>query len=65
MGRRATRLKEFEEGVRTIREVLQSGELTTPINRVRVNYRMMPTPVVPVHGGTHGAFGWRGGWPTA
>ena len=45
MGRRATRLKEFEEGVRTIRNVLQGGELVTPNNRVRVNYRMLPTPV--------------------
>ena len=45
MGRRATRLKEFEEGVRTIRNVLQGGELVTPNNRVRVNYRILPTPV--------------------
>ena len=45
MGRRATRLREFEEGVRTIRNVLQGGELVTPNNRVSVNYRMLPTPV--------------------
>ena len=45
MGRKATRLKEFEEGVRTIREVLQGGELVTPNSRVRVNYRLLPTPV--------------------
>ena len=45
MGRRATRLKEFEEGVRTIREVLHGGELVTPNSRVRVNYRLLPTPV--------------------
>lgn len=45
MGRKATRLKEFEEGVRTIREVLQGGELVTPNSRVRVSYRLLPTPV--------------------
>ena len=45
MGRKATRLKEFEEGIRTIRMLLQGGELVTPTSRVRVNYRLLPTPV--------------------
>ncbi len=45
MGRKATRLKEFEEGIRTIRMLLQGGELVTPTSRVRVGYRLLPTPV--------------------
>ena len=39
------RLKEFEEGIRTIRMLLQGGVLETPTSRVRVNYRLVPTPV--------------------
>ena len=45
MGRKATRLKEFEEGIRTIRMLLQGGVLETPTSRVRVNYRLVPAPV--------------------
>ncbi len=45
MGRKPTRLKEFEDGVRTIRMLLQGGELVTPTSRVRVNYRLVPAPV--------------------
>lgn len=45
MGRKPTRLKEFEEGIRTIRTLLQGGELVTPTGRVRVNYRLVPSPV--------------------
>ena len=45
MGRKATRLKEFEEGIRTIRVLLRGGVLETPTSRVRVNYRLVPAPV--------------------
>ena len=45
MGRKATRLKEFEAGIRTIRMLLQGGEMVTPTSRVRVNYRLVPAPV--------------------
>ena len=45
MGRKATRLKEFEEGIRTIRMLLRGGVLETPTSRVRVNYRLVPAPV--------------------
>ena len=45
MGRKATRLKEFEEGIRTIRMLLQGGVLETPTSRMRVNYRLVPAPV--------------------
>ncbi len=45
MGREATRLKEFEAGIRTIRMLLQGGVLETPTSRVRVNYRLVPAPV--------------------
>ena len=45
MGRKATRMKEFEAGIRTIRMLLQGGVLETPTSRVRVNYRLVPAPV--------------------
>ena len=45
MGRKATRMKEFEAGIRTIRMLLQGGEMVTPTSRVRVNYRLVPAPV--------------------
>ena len=45
MGRKATRLEEFEEGIRTIRMLLRGGVLETPTSRVRVNYRLVPAPV--------------------
>ena len=45
MGRKATRMKEFEAGIRTIRMLLQGGVLVTPTSRVRVNYRLVPAPV--------------------
>ena len=72
MGRKATRLKEFEEGIRTIRVLLQGGVLETPTSRVRVNYRLVPAPVYlsmegparPAAGGTGGrrrVSGQRGG----
>ncbi len=45
LGRKATRMKDFEEGIRTIRNLLQGGEMVTPTGRVRVTYRLVPAPV--------------------
>ena len=45
LGRKATRMKDFEEGIRTIRTLLQGGEMVTPAGRVRVTYRLAPAPV--------------------
>ena len=45
MGRKATRLEEFEEGIRTILMLLRGGVLETPTSRVRVNYRLVPAPM--------------------
>lgn len=45
MGRKPTRLAAFEDGVRTIRELLRGGEMATPTGRVGIAFRHGPAPV--------------------
>lgn len=45
MGRKPTRLAEFEKGVQTIRELLQGRRITTPTGLVGIRFELIPAPV--------------------
>lgn len=44
-GRKATPLKEFEEGVRSIRTLVQGGKVSFPTGEIGIGFRVRPTPI--------------------
>lgn len=45
MGRKPTRLADFELGIKTIRTLLQGQKITTPTGNVGITFRLAPAPV--------------------
>ena len=45
MGRKPTRLAEFEEGIKTIRALVQGQKITTPTGQVGITFRLKRVPV--------------------
>lgn len=45
MGRKPTRLADFEAGIRTIRTLLQGCKIATPTGSVGITFRLRPAPV--------------------
>jgi 5,10-methylenetetrahydromethanopterin reductase len=44
-GLKATPLREFEKGVRTIRELVQGNAITFPTGKLRISFNLRPTPI--------------------